>query len=449
MLIFGASGDLTSRHLLPALMELDAKDRLADEFRIVGVDVRDWDSSQFRRHLEEKLRDVELGEKGRELLGSRVEYRRSDVTRRDEMSKLLKPLKQPFIAYMALPPGLFRATAKSLAEIELPEGSRIVVEKPFGKDQASARELNELLHRSFAEDVVFRIDHFLHKQTVQNILGVRFANRIFESVWNSHHIERVEIVWDESRTLEGRMGYDTTGALRDMIQNHLLELLALVGMEPPPNLDQRSLRDHKVGLLRAVETLSDEEIAERTVRARYSEGQIGNRKIPAYASEEWVDSSRQTETFAQVALHIDNWRWAGVPIVLRSGKALRTERRQINIHFKPVPHLAFSQSTHPVPNVLTLSSDPDQLALKVNINGPGNPLDLDSVDLSAELAPQAAYSRLLEDVLEGDVTFTIRDDEAEELWRITEPIVRAWKEGWVPLREYAAGSDGPPESAEV
>lgn len=442
MLIFGASGDLTSRHLIPALIDMERRGALPDGFKIVGVDVRNWDTGQFQRHLADRL-DVDLEGKGREMLASRVEYRQADVTNQTQMSELLKTLGGPFIAYMALPPGLFRPTAESLAGIELPEGSRIVVEKPFGKDQASARDLNELLHRSFAEDVVFRIDHFLHKQTVQNVLGVRFANRIFESVWNSHHIERVEIVWDESRTLEGRKGYDTTGALRDMIQNHLLELLALVGMEPPPSLDQRSLRDHKLGLLRAVVTLSDEEIAERTVRARYSRGEVGGRAVPAYAAEEWVDPARQTETFAQVTLHIDNWRWAGVPIVLRSGKALARERREINIHFKPVPHLAFCQHKDPIPNVLTLSSDPDRLSLTININGPGNPLELEPVTLAAELAPQAAYSRLLEDILDGDVTFTIRDDEAEELWRITEPIVQAWQAGKVPLHEYAAGSNGP------
>ena len=203
--------------------------------------------------------------------------------------------------------------------------------------------VNQTLHRGFSERTIFRMDHFLGKQTVQNILGLRFANRIFEPVWNSQHIERVEIVWDETLTVEGRAGfYDANGALRDMVQNHLLQLLCLIGMEPPPTFGEADFRSHKVALLRAVRRLVPDEIHQSSLRGRYSEGMIGSRKVPSYANEPGVDANRETETFAQVTLYIDNWRWAGVPFVLRSGKALGQDRREIAIHFKSVPHLAFA-----------------------------------------------------------------------------------------------------------
>ena len=216
---------------------------------------------------------------------------------------------------------MFLPTLEALARASLPQG-RVVIEKPFGEDLASAQALNRLLHQSFPENAVFRIDHFLHLQTVQNVLGLRFANRIVEQLWNRDHVERVEIVWDESLTLEGRASYyDRAGALKDMIQNHLLQLLCLVGMEAPLTLDERTLRDRKIDVLRAVRRLSPEEVEQYTVRARYTAGRIGERQVPSYADEEGIDPARGTETFAQVTLWVDNWRWAGVPFVLRSGKA--------------------------------------------------------------------------------------------------------------------------------
>jgi glucose-6-phosphate 1-dehydrogenase len=302
------------------------------------------------------------------------------------------------------------------------------------------------LHQGFSEQAVFRMDHFLGKQTVQNILGLRFANRIFEPLWNSHHIETVEIVWDETLTIEGRAGfYDGTGALRDMVQNHLLQLLCLIGMEPPPTLDEADLRSHKVALLRAVRRLAPTEIRQWTLRGRYSEGRIGGREVPDYVKEPGVDANRETETFAQITLWIDNWRWAGVPFVLRSGKALRQDRREIAIHFKSVPHLAFTGESHPQANVLRLELNPDRMALGVNINGLGDPFDLEYVELDISLGPQdlSAYGKLLLDVMRGDLTLSILDDEAEESWRIVEPILEAWRAGQVPLREYPAGSPGP------
>jgi glucose-6-phosphate 1-dehydrogenase len=297
-----------------------------------------------------------------------------------------KPIREPIIAYLALPPGVFLPTLEALARANLLPGSRVVIEKPFGEDLASAQALNRLLHQSFPENAVFRIDHSLHLQTVQNVLGLRFANRIFEQLWNRDHVERVEIVWDESLTLEGRASYyDRVGALKDMLQNHLLQLLCLVGMEAPLTLDERRLRDRKIDVLRAVRRLSPDEVEHYTVRARYTAGRIGERQVPSYTDEEGIDPAYGTETFAQVTLWMDNWRWAGVPF------------------------------------------------------------PLERVELGADFTSQGlpAYARLLLQVLEGDCTLSIRDDEAEESWRVIAPILDAWAQGRAPLLDYPAGLDGP------
>jgi glucose-6-phosphate 1-dehydrogenase len=280
---------------------------------------------------------------------------------------------------------------------------------------------------------------------VQNLLGLRFANRVFEQLWNRDHVEQVEIVWDESLTLEGRASYyDGVGALKDMIQNHLLQLLCLAGMEAPLALDERTLRDRKIDVLRAVRRLSPEEVERYTVRARYTAGHIGERQVPSYADEEGIDPAHGTETFAQVTLWVDNWRWAGVPFKLRSGKALGRERREIAVHFRPVPHLAF-EANDPLPNVVRLLLEPDRLAFGVNLTRPGILFPLERIELSADFTSQElpAYARLLLQILEGDCTLSIRDDEAEESWRAITPILDAWAQARVPLLEYPAGSDGP------
>lgn len=443
MLIFGATGDLTSRYLLPALAKLYKKKKLSDAFQIVGVAREEWDGDKFRKHITESLAKHSGSTESGHALLKNLEYRQCDAAVPGEISALLKPFRKPVVVYLAIPSALFESVADALAQAELASGSRIVFEKPFGHDLASARKLNRLIGKSFP---VFRVDHFLHKQTIQNVLGLRFANRIFEPVWNAHHVERVEIVWDETLSAEGRAPYyDSTGALRDMVQNHLLQLLCLVAMEAPHSLEERNFRDRKVDLLRAIRRLSEEEVKKRTVRGRYVAGAIEGSAIPAYVDEKGVDPRRNTETFAQVMLFVDNWRWSGVPFILRTGKALSRERKNIEIHFKPVPHLVFGQDGEPVPNVLRLKTTPDQLAVQVNINGPGDPFELERLEVNAEFSPHElpAYARLLIDVLEGDPVLSIRDDEAEESWRIMEPIVEAWQTDSVPLIEYPAGSPGP------
>jgi glucose-6-phosphate 1-dehydrogenase len=340
---------------------------------------------------------------------------------------------------------VFPAAVLALAAADLPAGSRVVVEKPFGEDLDSARELNDLLHASFPEEAVFRFDHFLGHQTAQNILGLRFANRTFEPLWNREHIERVDIVWDETLALEGRAGYyDGTGALRDMLQNHLLQLMSLLAMEPPASLHERDLRDRKAELLRAVRTPKVDEAAEISLRARYTAGEIDGRSVPDYVEEEGVDPEGKTETLAEVVLHVDNWRWSGVPFRLRSGKALGEDRFEIVLHYREVPHLAFGQPHPPTRNRLVLGLEPDRIALDININGAGDVFCLEPAQLSTQLAAQdiPPYGRLVLDVLEGDQSFTIRDDEAEESWRIMDPILQAWKEDRVPLQEYPAGARG-------
>jgi glucose-6-phosphate 1-dehydrogenase len=447
LIVFGAAGDLTGRYLLPSLARLATARSLPPDLHIRGVGREDLDSDQFRKHAEQRLdqhaADVPVDAR-REVL-DQLDYVVADVTDPAAVAASIRGLPTPIAFYLALPPTLFAPTVTALAQAGIPPHSRIVLEKPFGSDQDSARELNRLLAEVADEDSIFRVDHFLAKQTVQNVLGLRFANRIFEPLWNAQHIQAVEIVWDETLTLEGRASYyDRAGALRDMLQNHLLQLLCLVAMEPPHTLTARDLRDRKVDVLRAVRALTPDEVTRHTTRARYTAGHIGDRPVPDYTAEPGVDPSRETETYAAMTCWIDNWRWAGVPFRLRSGKALGARRSHIAVRFRDVPHLVFGQQERPAPNVLRLMIDPDRIELSMNLNGAGDPFDLEPACLDTDLATQdlPAYSRLLLDIYEGDATLSIRGDEAEEAWRIMDPVLTAWAAGATPLREYAAGSLG-------
>ncbi|WP_447980077.1 glucose-6-phosphate dehydrogenase [Candidatus Nitrospira bockiana] len=448
LVIFGASGDLTSRYLLPAVAALAVAGKLPEGFVVRGVARDPWDDDRFRRHIAERLaRHWPAGDAvARDEVVKMLRYRRGDITKPEEVRTALAGLDEPVVVYLALPPRFFAPAIESLVAVGLRPGSRLVVEKPFGEDLASAQRLNRLLHQAFAEQTVYRIDHFLHKQTVQNVVGLRFANRVFEPLWNTQHVERIDIRWDETVALEGRAGYyDTAGALRDMIQNHLLQLLALVAMEPPQLLTERDLRDRKVEALRAVRRFTPDEVRRHTRRARYTAGRIRGLDVPSYVDEPGVDGRRGTETYAEVTVFIDNWRWAGVPCRLRTGKALGEDRQEIAITFKPVPHLAFCEPREPMQNVLRLQLKPDRLSLDVNINGPGDPFALDAARLALDLADQdlPAYGRLLLDIFEGTPILSIRDDEIEESWRIVEPILSAWRMGEIPVQEYPAGSNGP------
>jgi glucose-6-phosphate 1-dehydrogenase len=447
ILLLGASGDLAGRYLLPALARLHEAGRPPEPPEVIGVARDDWDTASFRRHVAARLERhaPTVDQAAREAVAALASYYRADAGDPATLAGAVDQAKGPVAAYLALPPAAFAPAIRALSVVGLPEGSRVVVEKPFGSSLGEARTLNRLLARCVGEDVSFRVDHFLGLQTVQNLFGLRFANRVFEPVWNAEHIERVDVVWDETVALEGRAGYyDHAGALRDMVQNHLLQLLCLVAMEPPTRLDSNHLHDRKVELLRAVRPPSPGEMATRTVRGRYSAGRVDGVDVPAYADEAGVDPTRDVETFAQVTLTVSNPRWARVPFTLRTGKALAHRRAEILIHFRASAHPTFREVADAPANLLRLALDPDRLALRVNLNGAGDPFRLEQAELERGLAPQElpAYGRVLLAVLEGDPTLSIRGDEAEECWRITEPILDAWADT-VPLQEYQAGSDGP------
>jgi glucose-6-phosphate 1-dehydrogenase len=448
LLVLGASGDLAGRYLLPALAHLYEAGRLPERLAIVGVARDDWDTAAFRHHLAGRLeRHAATVDPGaREALVAMASYQRADAGDAAALAGPLDQAKGPVVAYLALPPAAFAPAIGALAAVGLPEGSRVVIEKPFGRSLAEAQALNQLLGRCFGEEATFRADHFLGLQTVQNLLGLRFANRVLEPVWNAGHVERVEVVWDETVALEGRAGYyDHAGALRNMVQNHLLQLVCLTAMEPPARLDPDRLHDRKVELLRAVKPPPPGQLAARTVRARYSAGRVDGVDVPAYVDEPGVDPARGTETFTEVILEVDNHRWRGVPFTLRTGKALAHRRAEILVHFRPASHPTFPEAAGAPANLLRLRLDPDHLTLRVNLNGAGDPFRLEQATLDRMLAPQdlPAYGRLLQAVMEGDLTLSIRGDEAEECWRITEPILSGWAEGAVPLQEYPAGSAGP------
>lgn len=436
LLLFGGTGDLASRSLYPALAALVERGRLPEDFAVVATGSREQTDEEFAARVRESLSenaDDGVADTSRRRVADMVRYRRANTSDPSSVAALVKemPGEGPMVAYLALPPSRFEETIRALYDVGLPDGSRIVIEKPFGEGLDSARRLNALVHEDCPEESVFRVDHFLAKQTVHNILGLRFANRLFEPIWSNQHIESVEITFDETLALEDRAGYyDGTGALVDMVQNHLLQLLCLVAMDPPSDLDGDDFRDRKVSLLRSVRAHP-----EKSVRARYE----------GYTDEEGVDPDLETETFAQISLSVDSWRWAGVPFVLRSGKALGRDRREIVVTFRPVPHLAFGQKSEPVPNVVRLELGPDRLSIDLCMNSDGDLFDLTPVVVGAELSPGdlPAYANVLVHAFDGNPTFAIRDDEAEEAWRVVEPVREAWKAGDVPMLEYPPGSDGP------
>jgi glucose-6-phosphate 1-dehydrogenase len=445
LVIFGGTGDLSGRYLLPGLAALRAAGRLDDRFRLVCADLKDWDDAQFQKWAAAQLdrHADEVPVSARHTITAAARYRQADITDPATVASAITG-DGPVAVYLALAPALFPIAVETLHRVGLPHGSKIVLEKPFGEDLASAVELNRLLSDLVPEDAIFRVDHFLAITTVQNLLGSRLANRVLEPIWNSAHIAKVEIIWEETLTLEGRAGYyDNVGALEDMVQNHLLQLLCLVAMEPPITLSERDLRDRKVDVLRSVRPL-DEDVPRLSRRARYSAGTIGDRRVPSYTDENGVDPRRCTETFAEIELTLDSWRWSGTRFVLRSGKALAADRKEVAIHFRPVPHLPFGRHGTALPNVLRFGLDPETLTLA--LTAIGSSVDtLAPLTMSARIQPPdlPAYGRLILDVLNGNTALSIRADEAEEAWRVLTPVISAWSRDLVPLESYPAGSPGP------
>ncbi|MGO4692391.1 glucose-6-phosphate dehydrogenase [Glaciibacter sp. 2TAF33] len=444
LLILGAGGDLSARLLLPALGQLLAK-RPELAVTLVGAGREEFSPAAWRDTLRKSFATAGASGDAVDALIKSAVYKQADVTQAAEMQRLLGLCAGTPSIYFALPPAVTERVCAALGDLTLPAGTQLALEKPFGVDEASAAELNAMLAKLVPENQIHRVDHFLGRSTVFNLMGLRFANRIFEPLWNSENIERVDIVYDEQLGLEGRAGYyDQAGALVDMIQSHLLQVMSILAMEPPSTLDAVDLRDAKGAVLRATR-LRNGSPKRSSRRGRYTAGTVDGRKLPAYVDSPGVDPNNGTETLAEVTFEIDNWRWAGVPFTLRSGKALAARRREIVITFKAVPHLPTGLRGLTDPTVLRIFLAPDEMSLELNINGPGDPLQLERVSLGATFGPGQllAYGEVLEGIFEGDPSLSVRGDTAEQCWRIVAPVLKAWRDGDVPLDSYPAGSAGP------
>ncbi len=453
IVVLGATGDMAKRLLFPALYSLALAERLPD-VRIVGYGLDDLGDEKFCELVREGIDAQHLEVDGAwEDFAAHMTYRQGEL-HADQLAPIGELIAKDAVFYLALPPGLFATAATALAEAGLASeenGSRrLVVEKPFGTDLESALRLNAELHENWTEDQIFRIDHFLGKETVQNIMVFRFANRFFEPAFNSAHIEQVQITVAESLGLEGRYRYyDEIGALRDMVQNHLLQLFTIVAIEPPAIWDADVLHDHKVEVLKAVRPLSPQDCERDAVRAQYVEGRINGEDVPGYREEGGVEEGSTTETFAAVKLQVDNWRWKGVPFYLRTGKRLASKHSEIAIQFRRPPTRLFeSSAANPVrSNWLVFTIQPeDAIDLGIRARAPGLGLTSRQLTLHAEYAQEdeavtSAYEQLLLDVLEGTRTPFLRFDEVEWSWRVIEPLLKAWESGEPEI--YRAGTDGP------
>ena len=441
LFILGATGDLTSRLLLPSLAALLCKE---PKHRVIlrGSGTEDWDDATWRATVEKGFADSPEAMQHVEI----ADYVKADVTDAAALKSLIDGMAPSTVLYFALPPAVTVAAIDALEGVTLPEGTVLAMEKPFGEDEASARALNEKLLALVPEQQIFRVDHFLGRSTLLNLLGVRLSNRIWEPVWSAEHIQSVLIRFDESVALEGRARYyDKAGAMIDMIQSHLLQVLALVAMDPPATLRERDLRDAKAAVLRATHVMGDDPAASSR-RAQYTAGTQGDRELPSYRDEEGVDLSRQTETLAEVVFEVASDRWAGVPFILRSGKALERKHSEIVVTFKPVRHVPPGLNGSPVDGGrLTFSLGPDEMHLRLHVTGGDDPFKLRDGELVADLGEgqQRSYEEVLDELLSGDVALSVRADEAEECWRIIQPIRDAWAAGAVPMAEYPAGSHGP------
>ena len=446
MVLLGASGDLTSRLLLPAIAQLAEAGLLPPGFMIVGASNAEWTTEDFRQHIAAGLEQHSTASPStREAVIQMLTFQPADVTRAEDVSRLLGDDRPDTLVYLALPPSLSEPVLTALAGSKLRRSDAVAIEKPFGNDLASARHLNEILHLRLPEPTIFRIDHFLSSELVRRVVALRFLNRVFEPIWNATHIESVDISWLESLTLEGRATYyDGAGAMKDMVQNHLMEALALVLMEQPARIDARSFRDVRVEALRTVATPTAERMRSDTIRARYTKGSIGTRQVPSYVNEPGVDPGRNTETYASLTLQVNYPRWAGVPFTLRSGKALAEDAAEIAIRFRPLPAYLTDQWPGVEPNVLRIGLKEPYVRLSTTLNGPETTAEVRELHATSTPPQFTAYAHLILQMLHSDPMLFIRGDEAEESWRIIDPVMKAWAAGLVPMQEYAAGQAPPP-----
>src|ERR687893_694324 len=472
MVIFGASGDLTARKLVPALYDLAAQRRLPLEFAVVGISRTQMSHEEFRERLRRALEEQRSGEVSDDIWESfagGIFYMPGDSKKTetyDGLKELLKRLDSEGgtqgnrIFSLSSSPSLFPAIVENLGEAGLNEGedggwARLVVEKPFGRDLESARELNAELQRYFDETQIYRIDHYLGKETVQNILALRFANGIFEPLWNQHYVDHIQITVAEDIGVGTRGAfYEEAGALRDIVQNHVMQVLCLTAMEPPVTFDAESVREEKVKVLKAVRPIPEDEVENHTVRGQYTRGWVFGEEVEGYREEEDVAPDSCTETYVALKVFVDNWRWAGVPFYIRAGKRMPKKATEIAIQFKPTPHTPFArgETRGLEPNVLVLRIQPEEgISLKIGAKVPGSGFEVSSVNMDLlygtaflEEAPDA-YQRLLLDLLLGDPTLFIRADEAEGAWNILAPVMRRWSEHG-DVSPYSAGTWGPEEA---
>ena len=460
LVVFGASGDLTARKLMPAVAQLAKRGQLPEQFAVVGVARTEMDDEDFRKLIGEAVDEKDAA--WTEVLG-RFRYVAGDYAEEDTFHRLERTLKSidrdlgtngSRVYYLATPPGVFDDVAHGLAQRGLnseENGSfaRVVIEKPFGHDLASAEDLDRGLHSCFAEDQIYRIDHYLGKETVQNVLALRFANVIFEPIWNRRYVDHVQITVAEEAGIGHRGSfYETAGALRDIVQNHVLQVLSLVAMEPPARMEAEAIRDEKVKVLKAVDILATDEVEADVVRGQYA----------GYLEEEGVDPKSRVETFVAMRLMVDNWRWAGVPFYLRTGKRLTKRVTEVMLQFKPVPHLPFSNNLtrELTPNDLVVRIQPDEgIALQFGAKVPGPDFRIRDAELDFSYAeefdeePPEAYERLLLDAMLGDPTLFIRSDEVAQAWRIVEPLLSNWSNGDAALHVYDGGTWGPAEADQL
>lgn len=485
LVLFGASGDLTQRMVMPAIFRLARRGVLSPEFRVIGYARTQMTDDEFRARMRKAvMREPREGDEqawtdfAARLSYLPAQYDGDDLQGYAELAHRFEQLDRGTGAgarrlfYLATPPELFAPIMKHLSDAKLaghalhsPSGgwARFVIEKPFGHNLASARALNANIARGFDENDIYRIDHFLGKETVQNLFALRFANAIFEPVWNRNYIDHVQITAAEMLGMEGRGGfYESAGALRDMVQNHLLQLCALVAIEPPAEWNARAVRDEKVKVLRAVRRIRPGEVKYHAVRGQYSAGIINGVDVPAYREEEKVAVDSQTETYAALKLHIDNMRWAGVPFYLRSGKRLAKSETEIVVEFKSAPHTPWMPGGRVGkgvrPNRLIVNVSPEEgIFIRVEAKQPGQEMQLQSINLDYCLDDEggatespSAYEHLLLDSLRGDPTFFARADEVEAAWEIVEPVIKKWGEDKpADFPNYTAGSAGPVTADEL